>query len=67
MKWWKANTFEYPIIARAARDYLAVLSSEVAVKRVFSGARNVLGLQRHSMSAETMRWLVLLKDQYDLC
>ena len=65
LKWWKANSFEFPLMAQAARDYLPVPSAEVGVERVFSGARDVLGLRRHSMNAETMRWLVLLKEYYD--
>jgi hypothetical protein len=65
LNWWKANAFDFPLMARAARDYLPVPSAEVGVERVFSGARDVLGLRRHSMNAETMRWLVLLKGHYD--
>jgi hypothetical protein len=29
------------------------------IERVFSGGRDVLGLRKHSMSAETMQWLML--------
>ena len=65
LKWWKANAFDFPLMAQAARDYLPVPSAEVGVERLFSGARDVLGLRRHSMNAETMRWLVLLKGFYD--
>jgi hAT family C-terminal dimerisation region/Domain of unknown function (DUF4413) len=61
LKWWKANTFQYPLMAQAVRDYLPVPSAEVGIERVFSGGRDVLGLRRQSMSAETMRWLMLLK------
>jgi hAT family C-terminal dimerisation region/Domain of unknown function (DUF4413) len=61
LKWWKANTFQYPLMSQAVRDYLPVPSAEVGIERVFSGGRDVLGLRRHSMSAETMRWLMLLK------
>ena len=61
VKWWKANAFNHPLMAQAARDYLSVPSAEVGVERQFSGARDVLGLRRHCMNAETMRWLMLLK------
>lgn len=64
VKWWKANAFNHPLMAQAARDYLSVPSAEVGVERQFSGARDVLGLRRHCMNAETMRWLMLLKGAY---
>ncbi len=51
-------------MSAAARDCLAVSGSEVAVEKAFSEGRNVLGLRRHSMSAETMRILILSKDMY---
>ncbi len=53
------NTFAYPLIAQAVRDFLPVPSAEVGIERVFSGGRDVLGLWRQSMSAETMQWLML--------
>jgi hypothetical protein len=30
-KWWKSNAFQFPLMAEAARDLLAVPSSEVDV------------------------------------
>ena len=45
-----------------ARDYLPILGAEVDVERLFNIARNILGLRRMSMSAETLRALILLKD-----
>ena len=32
------------------------------IERLFNIARNILGLRRMSMSAETLRALILLKD-----
>jgi hAT family C-terminal dimerisation region len=61
LEWWKANTFEYPSMAQAVRDYLP---AEVGIERVFSGARYMLGLRRQSMSGETMRWLMLLIKEW---
>ncbi len=48
----------------AARDYLAIAAAEVAVERLFNKRRDLLGLRRHSLSAETMRKLMLLRDMY---
>ena len=38
-------------MAQAVRDFLPVPSAEVGIERVFSSGRDVLGLQRQSMSA----------------
>ena len=51
-------------MAAAARDYLAIPALEVAVERLFSQGRDLLGLRRHSLEAGTMRTLTLLADQY---
>ena len=40
-----------------------VPSVEVGIERVFSGGRDVLGLRKQSMSAETMQWLMLLNEK----
>ena len=53
-----------PLMAKAAQDYLPILSAEVGIEHEFSNARDVLGLRRHCLNAETMRWLMLLKGQY---
>jgi hypothetical protein len=64
LKWWRLNSFDYPLMAQAVRDFLPVPAAEVGVEREFSGARDVLGIRRHSMNAETMRWLMLLKRSF---
>jgi hypothetical protein len=62
--WWNTHKDEYPRMAAAARDYLAIPAAEVSVERLFSRARDPLGLRRHSLNGETMRKLVLLRDIY---
>jgi hypothetical protein len=47
---------------QVARDYLPIPGAEVDVERLFNIAREILGLRHTSMSAETLRALVLLKD-----
>jgi hypothetical protein len=44
LKWWKANTFNFPLIAKAARDYLPIPSVEIGIEHEFSDARDILGL-----------------------
>jgi hypothetical protein len=58
--WWRTHKDEYPQMAAAARDYLAIPASEVAVERLFSVGRDLLGIRRHSM-----RMSMLLRDSYN--
>ncbi|EED22636.1 conserved hypothetical protein [Talaromyces stipitatus ATCC 10500] len=60
--WWRGHIDEYPRMAAAARDYLAVPAAEVNVERVFNTGRDLLGLRRWSLSSGTMRKLLILKD-----
>ena len=60
LEWWRQNRHDFPRMAAAARDFLAIAASEVAVVRLFNAGRDMLGVRRHSMTPETMRMLVLL-------
>ena len=62
IKWWYTYYNDMPQMAAAARDYLAIPVSEVAVERLFSQARDLLAIRRYSMNSETMRMLMLLED-----
>lgn len=42
-------------MAAAARDYLAVPASEVAVEGVYSTVRHVLGFRRYSLNWDTKK------------
>jgi len=64
LNYWGANQFEFPLMAQAARRYLAIPGSEVDVERLFSIGRDVLGIRRHSLNGETMQLLILLKDSH---
>ncbi len=46
------------------KDYLAIPASEVVVKKLFSRGRDLLGVRRYSLNAETMRKLILLRNIY---
>jgi hypothetical protein len=67
LSWWNSHQDEYPCMAQIARDFLAIPGSEVSVERLFSGGRDLLGLRRYRMNAETMRMLMLLRDYYLSC
>jgi hypothetical protein len=64
LNYWGANQFEFPLMAQAAQRYLAIPRSEVDVERLFNVGRDVLGIRRHSMNAETLGLLILLKDSH---
>ncbi|KAH8799172.1 hypothetical protein F5884DRAFT_813041 [Xylogone sp. PMI_703] len=49
-------------MARAARDYLAIPTSEVDVERMFNSGRDILGIRRFAMKGETLGRLLRLKD-----
>ena len=60
--WWRGHADEYPRMAAAARDYLAVPAAEVDVERLFNSGRDLLGQQRWSLSSGAMRELLILQD-----
>lgn len=64
LSWWRAHRKEYPRLAAAARDYLAIPASSVSVERLFNKGRDLLGVRRNSLNGETMRRLMLLRDIY---
>jgi hypothetical protein len=62
--WRRLHKDEHPQMAAAARDYLAIPASEVAVERLFSTARDVLGVRRHWLKGDTIRMLMLIRDRF---
>jgi len=54
----------FPVMSQVAQDYLAVPPAEVDVKRLFSTGRDLLGLQRHCMAPETMKAVLLSRNEY---
>ena len=49
-------------MAAAARDYLAIPSSEVDIERLFNVGRDILGIRRFAMSTKTLGMLIILRD-----
>lgn len=63
-RWWKDNWRDWKLIAPAARAMLACSASEVDVERLFSGCKDEIGIRRHSLKADTVRVLTLLRSNY---
>jgi hypothetical protein len=62
LNWWAAHKQKFPLMFVVTRDYLPIPGIEVDIKRLFNITRNILGLRCISMSTETLRALILLKD-----
>ncbi|EED16621.1 hypothetical protein TSTA_016970 [Talaromyces stipitatus ATCC 10500] len=48
--WWRIRKDEYRQMAAVARNYLAIPASEVAVKKLFSAARDVLAYSGEALT-----------------
>ena len=62
LRWWKRNQDQYPILAKMARDFLAIPLSTVAFELTFSTAGMVINKHRSSLSSETVEALICAKD-----
>jgi hypothetical protein len=49
LRWWRMNAADYPIVARVARDYLAVLAAEVRVEGLLGERFNVMDLRESGL------------------
>ncbi len=61
--WWLNNRNQYPVLSLVAMEYLAIPCSSVSVERLFSSARDVIGIRRYSLLADSIRMLMTLKTQ----
>ncbi|XP_045832630.1 zinc finger BED domain-containing protein DAYSLEEPER-like [Trifolium pratense] len=60
--WWKDNCTRYPVLARIAREVLAIPVSTVASESAFSTGGRVLDAYRSSLSAITVEALICTQD-----
>lgn len=58
------HRFEYPVLSRIARDYLAIPGSSVPAERSFSSSRHIGTDFRNRISPEIFESLQILKDGY---
>lgn len=62
LKWWKDNDLRYPVIARIARDVLAIPISTVSSESAFSTGGRVLDPFRSSLAPATVEALICTQD-----
>jgi hypothetical protein len=62
LRWWKRNQDQYPVLAKMARDFLAIPLSTVASESTFSTASMLIDKYRSSLSSETVEALICAKD-----
>ena len=49
-------------MAAIAQDFLSIPRAEVDIERLFNISQEILGLRRYSITRETIRALILLRD-----
>ncbi|CDO75398.1 hypothetical protein BN946_scf184855.g1 [Trametes cinnabarina] len=59
--WWRENANRFPIIARMARDFLAIPATSVSVERLFSSSRHLCTDVRASFKATTITEAMCVK------
>ncbi|KAG8951470.1 hypothetical protein FRC04_006002 [Tulasnella sp. 424] len=62
LDWWKKHEGMFPILARLARDMLAIPGVSISVERLFSVCRHVITESRSSMTANTARMTICAKE-----
>ena len=60
----QAHEIQFPILARIARDYLAIPGSSVPLERAFSSMRHIGMDFRNALSPRMFEALQILKDGY---
>ena len=62
LKYWASKEYEYPIIARIARDHLAIPATSAASESVFSIGGDIITKKRNRLGAGNTRRLLCLRD-----
>ncbi|RLM60680.1 hypothetical protein C2845_PM14G05940 [Panicum miliaceum] len=62
LQYWKTSSATYPILARMARDILAVPASTVASESAFSSGEKIINNYRSRLTSKTVEALICLQD-----
>ena len=67
LKWWKVNSYMYPVLSVLSKKYLAIPVTSVPLERVFSAAGDIVSEKRSCLLRELVSRLVFLaKNLYIL-
>jgi hypothetical protein len=62
LKYWASKEYEYPIIARIARDHLVIPAILAASESVFSTGGDIITKKRNKLGVDNTRRLLCLRD-----
>jgi len=62
LRYWASKEYEFPIIARIARDHLAIPATSAASECVFSVGGDIITKKRNRLGASNTRRLLCLQD-----
>jgi hypothetical protein len=62
LRYWASKEYEFPTIARMARDHLAIPATSAASERVFSVGGDIVTKKRNRLSADNTRRLLCMRD-----
>ena len=62
LRYWASKEYEFPIIARIARDHLAIPATLAASKCVFSVGSDIITKKRNRLGASNTRRLLCLRE-----
>ncbi len=62
LQWWKLSKETYPVLAKMAKDYLAIMPASVASERSFSVGGQTISKDRCNLHTETARELMCVKS-----
>jgi hypothetical protein len=62
LKYWASKEYEFPIVARMARDHLAIPATSAPSECVFSVGSDIITKKRNRLGGENTRRLLCLRD-----
>ena len=62
LRYWASKEYEFPIVARMARDHLAIPATSAPSECVFSIGSDIITKKRNRLGGENTRRLLCLRD-----